>query len=857
MLLILAYIFTALAFLQLGLVQQSVTLATFTPLAVLMLCGSSTDYLLRRRHWQGDPILFPLIIFLTGLGLVLTDRLANNFINRQLVWLIIATLGLLFINLGPKNLNWLRYYKYAWLIGGLILLATTLIFGVNPSGYGARLWLQFGPVYFQPSEPLKLFLVVFLAAYMADRHRQLAEVRAYIGPLAVPHPSYWGPMLAMWGLSIILLVWQRDLGGALLFFGTFIGLVYVATGQIRYVWTGVCLLLGVSIIGYTQFDVVQLRFEGFLNPWADPSGRSFQIVQSLLAFASGGFFGPGLGQGLPTAIPVVHTDFVFAAIGEEYGLVGALGIVGCFVLLITRAMHISLRADNRFEQLLATGIALMMGLQTLTIMAGTLKLMPLTGVTLPFVSYGGSSLVTSYLMVGLLMFISHKSKDLDSIYMNHKNRPSTSPFAPYQLRLSSALITAFVIVTGGLILWQIALSPFLTTRPDNPRPIIATQKIERGALLAAEGTPLVATQLGHSQLATRNYYFPQLAPITGYYSLRYGSSGAEATFDSTLRGNDEPAPLDELLHRPVVGQAVTLTINLPAQLAAETALGEFEGAVVVIDIETGAVVVMSSHPTYDPNLLDEQWEALSQDKTAPLLNRATQGLFPVGDLAYFIGLLGLHEAGAKIPAQPLNQPLVELLAPLGQTGYAATAHQLGLTRRLKHFNTQVGRLPDFTKQGTVRDLGVTPLHLARVIAALENGGQLPQPRLALSLPAEMQAAFKPTTALQMRAHLTATMNSQMIGWSAEATPQETGQTTYLSWFIGLAPTLPTPATTLTVSPADLVFDPTQITPSPPSATTTPIKKARYAIVTLVVTPQADLSAAAQIANQVLTVLIKK
>ncbi|MDX1523939.1 MAG: FtsW/RodA/SpoVE family cell cycle protein, partial [Anaerolineae bacterium] len=628
------------------------------------------------------------------LGLALTVRLAPAFIIRQLIWLVIATTLLLAVTLIPSNLNWFRRFKYAWLSGGLLLLATTLFLGVNPSGFGARLWLQFGSIYFQPSEPLKLFLIVFLAAYLADRRRQLVEINAYFRPLPVPfpHPSYFGPMFIMWAISIILLIWQRDLGAALLFFSTFVGMLYAATGQRRYVWAGVLLLIAAGVLGYYLFDVVRLRVESFWNPWQDPAGRSFQIVQSLLAFASGGFLGQGLGQGLPTAIPVVHTDFVFAAIGEEYGLIGTVGVLTCFALLVNRAFHIGLQAKRGFEQLLAVGIGLMFGLQTVVIMAGTLKLMPLTGVTLPFVSYGGSSLVTSFLMVGVLMFISRRPTT---------GEPAFSPVplpdpGPY-LHLMRGFFVAFSIIAGGLIFWQIALAPLLVARTDNPRPIITEQTSRRGRLLTADGVPIAETVFNRDGLAERRYPYPGLASVTGYYSLRYGVGGTEATFDAVLRGlqgrTAQEVWLDQLLHRPLVGQDVTVTINLPAQVAADVALGNREGGVVIMDLHSGAILVMSSQPTYDPNLLDETWDDLRDAETAPLLNRATQGLFPVGDLARLIGLIGLYEAKIRVPPDPATAPLETMLGPLGESGYLATAHQLGLTGSIAGVRSQPGLLP--------------------------------------------------------------------------------------------------------------------------------------------------------------------
>jgi len=359
---------------------------------------------------------------LSGLGLAEVARLAPDlslvgpgegirlfpatFLVRQMVWLVLGTLCLLAIVLIPRDLRWLRRYRYTWLLTGLALLAMTLLIGVNPSGFGARLWLGARGVYFQPSELLKLLLLVFLASYLEDRREALLEVEARVGVWQVPHPAYLGPMLLMWSFSMLLLIWQRDLGAALLFFGVFLAMLYAATGQGRYVLTGTALLVVAGIVGYRLFDHVALRVDAWWNPWQEASGRSFQIVQSLLAFASGGVLGQGLGQGLPTAIPVVHTDFVFAAIGEEYGLVGMLALVACFALLVGRVFHIALGAHRPFDQLLAAGIGALFGLQSLVIMAGTLRVIPLTGVTLPFVSYGGSSLLTSMIMVGLLLHIS-------------------------------------------------------------------------------------------------------------------------------------------------------------------------------------------------------------------------------------------------------------------------------------------------------------------------------------------------------------------------------------------------------------------------------------------------------------------
>ena len=370
----------------------------------LMVIG---HFLLNRYKPHRDPYIFPLFAFLTGWGLILIDRLAANFLWRQVIWLILATAVLLAISILPKNLRWLRRYRYTWLTLGLLLLAATLIFGVNPSGYGAALWLPIpliGQVYFQPSELLKLLLIIFLASYFEEREELLrvSTRKGILGSL-----PYLAPLLLMWGFCIILLVWQRDLGAATIFFVVFLTLLYLATSERRYVILGIGLMTIASIFAYFAFqDLVALRIDAWWNPWPDANDRAFQIVQSLYALASGHVFGQGVGQGSPTYIPVVHSDFVFAAIAEEWGLIGGMGVIICFLLLTYRGLKLAILAQRPFYRYLAAGITILFTAQTLLIMGGVTKLLPLTGVTLPFVSYGGSSLLISSVMLGLLMFIS-------------------------------------------------------------------------------------------------------------------------------------------------------------------------------------------------------------------------------------------------------------------------------------------------------------------------------------------------------------------------------------------------------------------------------------------------------------------
>lgn len=375
-----------------------------------LVCVIGGHYLLRRYLPRHDPYIFPLTMFLTGWGIVIIERLAPVFADRQTVWLVVGTPILLATACLPYALRWLRAYRYIILVIGLLLLVGTIFLGRNPSGLAGapQLWLGFGSLYFQPSEALKIILVAFLASYLAEQYPALrAEELSNQQGRIILSPRIFGPILLMWGICIVMLIWQRDLGTAILFFVVFLILLYVAGRSLLVLLSGAALVVLAGIAGYFLFSVVELRVDIWLNPWPEADGRAYQIVQSLMAFASGGIFGEGIGQGLPVFIPIVHSDFVFAAVGEEWGLLGVLAIIICLAALVTRGLSIAVRQQTQpFRALLAVGLSMLFAVQSIMIMGGVLKLIPLTGVTLPFVSYGGSSLVIAFVMTGLLLRLS-------------------------------------------------------------------------------------------------------------------------------------------------------------------------------------------------------------------------------------------------------------------------------------------------------------------------------------------------------------------------------------------------------------------------------------------------------------------
>lgn len=359
---------------------------------------------------SSDQLLLPVCAALVAIGQVIMERLAPELASRQVVWLALAFAGMLAaISLLPSP-AWLRGWRYTAAALGLGLVAITFVLGVDPNGSGARLWLGAGGVYFQPSELLKLLLVVYFAAYLDDYRELLAWGGPRLGPLRLPPLPYLAPLLVMLGLSLAVVVLQRDLGAGLLFFGTFLALLYVASGQSSYAWLGLGALAAGAALLVRAFGHARLRLDLWLDPWSDPQGSGYQAVQALIALASGGVLGAGLSYGAPHYIPAVHTDFVIAAIGEELGLVGSLGVVGLYAVLLQRGLAIAVSTPRSFSSLLAVGLTVTTCLQALVILGGTLRLIPLTGITLPFVSYGGSSLLVNVLMLGLLLAISAEAR---------------------------------------------------------------------------------------------------------------------------------------------------------------------------------------------------------------------------------------------------------------------------------------------------------------------------------------------------------------------------------------------------------------------------------------------------------------
>ena len=387
--------------------RQVLEWQTLTGAGLFAAALGGTALWVRWRLPAADPLLLPVAAVLAGLGQLMTSRLEPSLGPRQGIWVLAGLAALIGVTLlaSPSQL---RRYRYTWATLGVLLLLVTMVFGSDPNGSGARLWLVVGPLNFQPMELVKLLLVVFLAAYLEEYRELLALAGRRLGPLWLPPVPYLAPMLVMVLAVLSILAIQSDFGPALLLFTVMLVMLYAASGRLSYVMLGLGLLLVAGAAAATAVQHVRVRVTNWIDPWSQATGSGYQLVQALYALASGGVLGAGLDAGSPRYIPAVHTDFVIAAIGEELGLVGSLAVINLFVVCTLLGLRVAVRARSGFNALLATGITAVLALQALIILAGTLKLIPMTGITLPFVSYGGSSVVVNFLLVGLLLSISQE-----------------------------------------------------------------------------------------------------------------------------------------------------------------------------------------------------------------------------------------------------------------------------------------------------------------------------------------------------------------------------------------------------------------------------------------------------------------
>ena len=722
-------------------------------LGIWGVCVARAHFDITRKLPDADPYLFPTAALISGWGILTIWRLDSIFGARQAIWFGISV-AFLALTTRVNSIDFLSRYKYILLVCGLLITALTLIFGTNPLGNGPRLWLGWGDLYLQPSEPLKLLLIIFLAAYFADR---------LPARLRIIHILY--PTVILGGIVISLLIVQRDFGTAAIFTALFIVMIYLATERNRILYLAVLIVATISVAAYFLIGVVHTRVDTWLNPWSDPAGKSFQIVQSLIAIANGGLFGRGPGLGNPGLIPVVISDFIYSAIGEESGLIGTLGLLAILSLIIARGLRTALRAPDLFRRLLAAGITTYFGVQTILIVGGNIRLLPLTGVTLPFVSYGGSSLFTSFTALLILLHISNHL-DVEPAALRNPQ-----PYIAVGAVLSLGLFAC--ALTNGW--WSYVRGPDLLTRTDNQRRLIEERYVPRGRLLDSSNN-VISSNAGEVGSYSRTYKYTNLASVTGYTDAIYGQAGLEATLDDYLSGTKGTPTLtlwwnNILYGTNPPGLDVRLSIDLKLQSRIDDMMKDHSGAAVLINAQSGEILVMASHPTFDPNHLREIGKQLIQDPNKVLVNRVTQGQYLPGNvMGPFSQILFGVSSGDQ----------TELLSTYKSFGfYQAPTIQLPVATPPKP-NDKVIR--------------VSPLQMVLAAAALSNHGIVPTPRIAMAVntPTEGWVTL-PVPGMSFKAYQTPARNDLMSSyvsadqtyWSYISVAGDTDSS--ITWFIGGTP----------------------------------------------------------------------
>jgi cell division protein FtsW (lipid II flippase) len=377
----------------------------------------ATHIFLRIRLPNADPYLFPLMALLTAVGLVMVYRIEEGLARDQANWFVIGLVLFALTIQFLRDYEVLERYRYIIATAGLLLLLAPRLPGIGQQVNGAYLGVKIGPLAFQPAEFSKIAIVIFLASYLRENREVLIVGARRVLGVTLPPLKHFGPMLVVWGASMFMLVFIRDLGSSLMFFAAFLALLYVATARFSFVVIGMAMFVAGSWFFATTVPHVQERVEIWLHPYHDSLGSGYQILQSIFAQADGGLFGKGFGQGLitqpgthNTLLPAAQTDTIYSLIVNELGLFGACGVILVYLVIAARGFKIALIARDGFSKLLATGLTAVFSIQAFVIIGGVTRVIPLTGVTLPFVSYGGSSIVANFVLLALLLLISDRAR---------------------------------------------------------------------------------------------------------------------------------------------------------------------------------------------------------------------------------------------------------------------------------------------------------------------------------------------------------------------------------------------------------------------------------------------------------------
>ena len=626
-----------------------------------------------------DPAILPIVFVLSGIGITFVTRLDPDSAIGQVRWLFLSIAAMVVVLALVRDLDSLAEYKYTLGLAGVILLLLPAIVGKEISG--SKLWLQIGPFSFQPGEIAKVLIVLFLAAYLAEHREALSASMHKVGPLTLPRFRMLTPLFVIWGLSLLVVALERDLGSALLFFALFVTMLFVATGRKGYVAVSFLLLLAGGFLCYKLFGHVRTRFAIWLDPFSDPQGSGMQLVQSLYSLADGGLVGTGIGKGLPTLIPVVASDFIFSAIGEEMGLLGGSAVLILFMLLAVRGFATAARAKSDMSAFSAVGLTTSLSFQAFVIVGGVTKLLPLTGVTLPFMSQGGSSLLSSFIIVALLLRagdeatghgealesargttrVGHVSQG-NAAHVVHgahaqgsfrQTTPESGVLGRVALggRLTTLVTVAavlFALLIANLTYIQVIKAKDYQQMSGNNHTIAKSAYVQRGSIISSDGVTLAESVLQEDGTYARSYPAGSLAAhVVGYIDTQYGTAGIESSMNDTLTGHADYSSwvgaLNSLAGISTPGSSVVLTIDSRIQQVCETALQGYVGSIVVLDPSTGAVLACASSPTYSAS--DLASVMASGAGNGELINRGTSARYTPGSTFKVVTLAAALDSG--------------------------------------------------------------------------------------------------------------------------------------------------------------------------------------------------------------------
>ena len=635
-----------------------------------------------------DPAILPIVFTLSGIGITFVTRLQPDASLGQVIYLFLGVALMVGTLAVVKNLEVVKRYKYVLGIAGIILLVLPMFIGTEI--YGSKLWIKIGSFQFQPGEFAKVLIVLFLAGYLAENRELLSISNRTVLGIKFPRLRLLYPLFIVWGVCLLVVAFERDLGSALLFYTIFLIMLYVATGRVSYVIIGLALLAVGAFGMYQIMSHVQVRVAIWLDPFSDAQNLGYQIVQSLFSLADGGLTGVGIGKGMADIIPVVASDMIFAAIGEEMGLLGGSAVLLLFMLFAVRGLTTAARAKSDLAAFSAAGLTAAISFQAFTIVGGVTKLIPLTGVTLPFMSQGGSSLLASFVIVGLLLRagdeatgrsteIANTSTDLatagyrTTVRGSHMRRPALdTPESGLLGRVALAnrltrtvfLFTAlFAVLIGNITYIQVVKAPEYQGMPSNNHTINKARYIKRGSIITADGLTLAESIQQADGTYARSYPNGNLAAhVVGYYSQQYGTMGIENTQNDTLTGSKDYSSwqnaLNSLAGISEPGNSVQLTIDSRIQRAAEQALAGRVGAIVALDPRNGAVLAWASAPTFDNTNIQAAIEAANASGGADtsMYDRATLALYTPGSTFKVLTLASALENGLATLDTTYNSP---------------------------------------------------------------------------------------------------------------------------------------------------------------------------------------------------------